>query len=143
MSVTHRADETDHASYSWQLIVKLEELAHFRRLAGCVMREWGQCRRVREMVLHGVTELLANVHQHADDPRCLLEIVWRGEAIHVTVFDGSSRLPVVEKPDWCSESGRGLWLLREMADGFGYGPAPGGKRVWIRVEVGDVAAGGI
>jgi serine/threonine-protein kinase RsbW len=86
-------------------------------------------------VLHGVTELLSNVHRHVpDDRRCVLELTMADAAVYVTVEDHCANAPAVSVPDWTSERGRGLWMLREMAEGFGYVPTAGGKRVWIRVR---------
>lgn len=130
------ADENAEArpfSYSWLLTARREELAHFRRLASLAMREWHQPARVTEVVLHGVTELLSNVARHVDDPRCTLTLDRDGSAVRVTVHDRSPALPKITLPEWSAEEGRGLWLLREMADGLGCVPTEEGKQVWVRV----------
>jgi anti-sigma regulatory factor (Ser/Thr protein kinase) len=119
---------------SWTLTVRKEDLARFRRLASAAMREWNQPPRVVEVVLHGVTELLSNVARHVPDPRCVLELTLDGDAVEVAVHDTSPVLPRITLPDWTAEEGRGLWLLREMADDLGYERTPGGKRVWVRVS---------
>ncbi|RKN10583.1 ATP-binding protein [Streptomyces radicis] len=124
---------TQRLSHSWALTARREDLAHFRRLASLAMREWGQPSSVAEVVLHGVTELLSNVARHVEDPRCTLELTLVGGGVLVTVHDRSPVLPVITLPDWTAEEGRGLWLLREMADDLGYAGAEGGKRVWVRV----------
>lgn len=88
-----------------------------------------------DTVLLAVTELLSNVHRHAENPRCSLEIAKKGPSIYVTVSDRSPTPPVVSRPDWIAETGRGLWLLRELADDFGCTPVAWGKQVWIRVDM--------
>ncbi|UGY91155.1 ATP-binding protein [Streptomyces gobiensis] len=140
MAVADRVDGGEQLAYAWQLMVKLGDLAHYRRLAKAAMREWGQPSEVTETVLHGVTELLSNVARHTDDPLCILEITKSGPSIYVTVYDRSPDMPIVTLPEWSAESGRGLWLLREIAADFGYAPDPGGKRVWVRVDTGAVRA---
>ncbi|TDC20821.1 ATP-binding protein [Streptomyces sp. 8K308] len=134
MTLTSPDAEIQRLSYSWLLTARREDLAHFRRLASLAMREWGQPQRVTEVVLHGVTELLSNVARHVGDPRCTLELSLLGNAVQVSVSDRSTELPKITLPDWTAEEGRGLWLLREMADGLGYALTEDGKQVWVRVS---------
>ncbi|MDT0444526.1 ATP-binding protein [Streptomyces johnsoniae] len=136
MTLTGQDADTDHRCRSWLLTARREDLAHFRRLASLAMREWGQPQEVAELVLHGVTELLSNVARHVEDPRCTLELALLGGTVQVTVHDRSSALPKITLPDWTAEEGRGLWLLREMADGLGYALTEEGKQVWVRVHAG-------
>lgn len=127
-------DAAQPLSYSWLLTARRSDLAHFRRLAKLAMREWQQEDAVTEVVLHGVTELLSNVARHVPDPRCRLELFLEDGAVRVTVLDSSPVLPRITLPDWTAEEGRGLWLLREMADSIGFEPTPEGKRVWVRIS---------
>ncbi|MFI9460609.1 ATP-binding protein [Streptomyces xiamenensis] len=127
-------DAAQPLSYSWLLTARRSDLAHFRRLAKLAMREWQQEDAVTEVVLHGVTELLSNVARHVPDPRCRLELFLEDGAVRVTVLDSSPTLPRITLPDWTAEEGRGLWLLREMADSIGFEPTPEGKRVWVRIS---------
>ncbi|GAA2060283.1 ATP-binding protein [Streptomyces carpaticus] len=133
MTLASRSTDAQPLSYSWLLTARRSDLAHFRRLAKLAMREWDQDDAVTEVVLHGVTELLANVARHVPDPRCRLELFLEEDAVRVTVTDSSAALPRITLPDWSAEEGRGLWLLREMADGIGFEPTADGKRVWVRV----------
>ncbi len=133
MTLTGRDAESQHLSHSWALTARREDLARFRRLVSSALREWGQPAQVIEVVLHGVTELLSNVARHVSDPQCVLELTLTGEAVEVAVRDRSPALPTITLPDWSAEEGRGLWLLREMADGLGFTPTNEGKRVWVRV----------
>ncbi|UCM91306.1 ATP-binding protein [Streptomyces marincola] len=137
MTLTSEDIDADQVSRSWPLTARREDLARFRRLASLAMREWGQPPHVTELVLHGVTELLSNVAHHVADPRCTLELSMAGEVVQVTVHDRSPVLPRITLPDWTAEEGRGLWLLREMADGLGFARTEEGKQVWVRVRAGD------
>ncbi|KAB8166301.1 ATP-binding protein [Streptomyces sp. 3MP-14] len=108
----------------------------WRRTAGQLLTEWGASTAAVELVRLGVTELVTNVSRHVDDPRCGLRISRAGDDVLVEVWDRSARPPVVgETPDWTAECGRGLWLLREMADDFGYMPRPFTLRVGCRGTV--------
>jgi serine/threonine-protein kinase RsbW len=133
MTLTSQDAGTQHLARRWLLTAKREDLAHFRRLASAAMRQWGQPPHVAEVVLHGVTELLSNVARHVDDPRCTLELALADGTVQVTVHDRSPVLPTITLPEWTAEAGRGLWLLREMADDLGYEPTVAGKRVWVQV----------
>ncbi|MDT0344338.1 ATP-binding protein [Streptomyces litchfieldiae] len=134
MTLTGQEARAQRLLFSWLLTARREDLAHFRRLAKLATREWAQPSDVTEVVLHGVTELLSNVARHVEDPRCTLELALIGRSVQVTVHDRSSALPKITLPGWTAEEGRGLWLLREMADDLGYALTESGKQVWVRVS---------
>ena len=124
---------------SWFLTVGPREIERWRSAIGSALGEWQASREAVELARLGVSELLANVAKHTVSRRCGLRVLRVGADVVVQVFDESRELPVLRTPDWCSEDGRGLWLLREMADGFGYMPMPFvagtscrlGKVVWF------------
>ncbi|MCU4745605.1 MULTISPECIES: ATP-binding protein [unclassified Streptomyces] len=123
------------------LVAEAEGVERWRREAAEVLRSWGASLEAVELVRLGVSELLSNVHRHVAVRRCYLRIVRIGSEVTVQVFDRSLNLPVVrEEPDDESESGRGLWMLREMASGFGCERTEqrNGKIVWFRCELGDL-----
>jgi serine/threonine-protein kinase RsbW len=107
-----------------------------------VLQGWGAPSEVVSTLKLGVSELLTNVHIHVGDPRWRLELglaVRRnGSRVRLVVQDGSPVLPTVCEPDWARDSGRGLWLLREMAEDFGCEAVAGGKRVWIGCDYGGI-----
>ncbi|SOD64282.1 hypothetical protein SAMN06297387_1166 [Streptomyces zhaozhouensis] len=123
----------------WSLTVSVREIEGWRRTVAGALAEWRVSREAVELARLGVSELLANVAKHTASRRCGLRVVRAEADLLVQVFDESRQLPVLRTPDWCSESGRGLWLLREMADGFGFMPTPFmagascrlGKVVWF------------
>lgn len=123
------------------LVAEAEGVERWRREAAEVLRSWGASLEAVELVRLGVSELLSNVHRHVAVRRCYLRIVRIGSEVTVQVFDRSPNLPVVlEDPDGESECGRGLWMLREMASGFGCERTEqrDGKIVWFRCELGDL-----
>ncbi|MEV8115161.1 ATP-binding protein [Streptomyces xiamenensis] len=91
---------------------------------------------VVDLVRLGVSELLSNVVKHVPDKNCSLAIYMLGDVLVVSVSDRSSVLPEVRgAPDWDAESGRGLWMLQEMAEAFGSHRMDGfffKKCVWFR-----------
>ncbi|TNM24556.1 ATP-binding protein [Streptomyces sedi] len=108
----------------WLLTVSPQEIERWRAAIADALADWRASREAVELARLGVSELLANVAKHTASRRCGLRVMRVGADVVVQVFDESKQLPVVRTPDWCSEDGRGLWLLREMADGFGYMPIP-------------------
>lgn len=71
--------------------------------------------------------------KHVDSKRCCLTVTANGTEAIVRVYDRSPALPVIDEPAWDAESGRGLWMLREMAPRFGYeaGRPRRGKCIWF------------
>ncbi|MDT0265798.1 ATP-binding protein [Streptomyces sp. DSM 44915] len=113
--------------HQWTLRVRPEDLETWRKAVSEVLGNWRVTRETAELTLQGVMELLVNVHRHVPDPRCRLRLSCGGAELRVAVSDRSARAPRVGlAPDWTAEHGRGLWLLREMADDFGYCSAASG-----------------
>ncbi|WP_432744498.1 ATP-binding protein [Streptomyces sp. JH002] len=122
--------------YGCSLIACAVEVERWRAVAGEVARGWGGSRDAVDLVRLGVSELLGNVAKHVENPRCYLRMTRIGVEVTVQVFDRSVRLPVLghRAPAWDAESGRGLWMLREMACAFGCERTVrcAGKIVWFR-----------
>lgn len=79
-----------------------------------------------------VSELVTNAVVHAGTP-CELRICPDGDGVRVEVRDDDPSLPVVgDHPDPMDTSGRGVALVRDLADEFGMRPvSSGGKAVWF------------
>jgi anti-anti-sigma regulatory factor/anti-sigma regulatory factor (Ser/Thr protein kinase) len=81
-------------------------------------------------------ELVTNavVHAHTE-LRLRLEL--RGDRLHIAVRDGSPRLlRLVAAPDVEAEGGRGLWLVEQLAVGWGVDRhRDGGKVVWCTLNL--------
>ncbi|MGW7295368.1 ATP-binding protein [Streptomyces xiamenensis] len=138
MTTTSVRATYDQHVYGQSLIVNATEIAHWRRAAAEVLLRWGAHDQAVELVRLGVSELLSNVAKHVDHPRCYLRITRIGKRVTVQVFDRSRRLPRVDaEPDWEAESGRGLWMLREMAAAFGTELTErcDGKIVWFSCDL--------
>lgn len=129
------ASEPD--AYAWALTARHHDLGHWRRTVAGALLGWGGSPAAVELARLGVSELVGNVWRHVDDPRCFLALMRSEAAAVVQVFDRSPHLPVVTEPRWDRESGRGLWLLREMAGGLGFEQTScgQGKWVWFRCDL--------
>lgn len=103
------------------------------------------CRRARELVGDAcarwnvpeaagpaslvLSELVGNVVRHAHTPM-QVTLTLRHPYLHVAVQDGSRARARAGRPDARDEGGRGLLLVRELAQRWGCVPAGEGKVVW-------------
>jgi anti-sigma regulatory factor (Ser/Thr protein kinase) len=89
-----------------------------------------------------VTELVANSVTHSasgrrDGGRITVEVTATHDRVYVTVTDegAAGPLPVIPaQGDGLAESGRGLWLVRELSSAWGWQDEPAGRTVWFAVE---------
>ncbi|RMI31629.1 ATP-binding protein [Streptomyces triticirhizae] len=134
MPVTIARIAEDDATYAWDLVACTSELEHWRAIAAGTVGRLGGDRDAVALTRLGVTELISNVIKHvAHDPRCRLVVTCESDKdVRISVCDRSLRVPKLTVPDWSSESGRGLWLLCEMAPAWGCTRLAEGKSVWFR-----------
>ncbi|WP_158674572.1 ATP-binding protein [Streptomyces hoynatensis] len=110
----------------------MREIPRWRQVVVSVLRCWEADADAMELAGFGVGELLSNVAKHVQGGECRLEVVRLGDRAVIQVRDLSPLTPEIVKPDWDSESGRGLWLLHEMADDLGWKRVhPQGKITWF------------
>jgi len=90
------------------------------------------------------SELVTNAVDHAralcatpDDPGlCHLTLEqFKPGSVVVSVMDSSSRRPKIKSPSKDDESGRGLQVVKELADRWGVRSTPTGKVVWAEVRL--------
>lgn len=82
-----------------------------------------------------VTELVANVVDHVQGEASLtLEAAFADGWLRISVADGSSIRPVVRELDREQPRGRGLQLVKAIADRWGSEDHHGGKRVWFELS---------
>ncbi len=80
------------------------------------------------------TELVTNVVLHARSP-IKVRLVTSGERLHVEVDDASSRVPVVQRPEPERSSGKGLFLVDQLASDWGVDTWADGKTVWFEIDL--------
>lgn len=82
-----------------------------------------------------VTELVANVVDHVQGEASLtLEVELADRWLRIAVADGSSIRPVVRELEHGQPRGRGLLLVKAIADRWGSEEYRGGKRVWFELR---------
>lgn len=119
-------------TYRQELTPDPKRLGPIRRTLAAYIRCWGWP-EVIDAVVMCATEMLSNVHHHVGgDCALLLEATPHG--VRITVSDTSSQLPKVRQPEWCSDSGRGMWLLSHTAHAWGAEATPIGKDVWVELR---------
>ncbi|MCZ2816792.1 ATP-binding protein [Modestobacter sp. VKM Ac-2984] len=106
-----------------------------RRLVRDVLHTWHapQDREDAELL---VTELVANVVDHAGGDVLTLELGLAGAWLRIGVVDGSAVMPVVRALSLTEERGRGMRLVAAIADRWGAEEHPDGKRVWFELSPG-------
>ncbi|MCX5213726.1 ATP-binding protein [Kitasatospora sp. NBC_00240] len=90
-------------------------------------------------------ELVANAVEHARGPSGrLVEVRYAVTAgrLRIEVHDAGNELPEVREPAPEEESGRGLWLVRELSAAWGCCPRAGGAGKCVWAVVGPVAPTG-
>ncbi|GAB3845724.1 STAS domain-containing protein [Dactylosporangium cerinum] len=103
-----------------------------RRLVDDACRRW-RITYLADIAGLVVTELVANSVLHAGTPMRLL-LSLREHHLHVSVRDGSSRLPRPMTADEDLESGRGLLIIEGLAAAWGSVAVAGGKVVWVTLQ---------
>jgi anti-sigma regulatory factor (Ser/Thr protein kinase) len=109
-----------------------------RRLVRDLLHSWA-APQDREDAQLLVTELVANVVDHASGDVLTLELELAGAWLRIAVVDGSAVRPVVRQLSTAQQRGRGMQLVASIADRWGVEDHDGGKRVWF--ELAPVADG--
>ena len=109
-------------------------IGQVRRIVSAQLRYWHLDPLIDRAAL-GVTELLTNVHRHAQtDKNCTVEIELQLDRLTVSVRDHDPRLPVMEDgPEIApmATCGRGLAMVAAVSESWGVRPHDDGKVVWF------------
>lgn len=136
-----RPRRTGHPGYNLTKPREPQTAEDARRLARVALAAWGLDTEAAtaELVL---SELVANAIRHAWGPSVRIAVDRPvTDRVRLAVVDRAPRrLPVLRAPGPDDTSGRGLLLIDECADRWGYdllgsGITPWGKRVWADLKV--------
>ncbi|MBH0246401.1 ATP-binding protein [Streptomyces bacillaris] len=107
-------------------------IGQVRRIISAQLRYWHLDPLIDQAAL-GVTELLTNVHRHAQpDKSCTVDIELLLDRLTVSVHDHDPRVPTVNEADSFATSGRGLALIAAVSESWGVRPSgAAGKVVWF------------
>ncbi|MFF5589197.1 ATP-binding protein [Streptomyces hygroscopicus] len=112
-------------------------IGQVRRIVSAQLRYWHLDPLIDPAAL-GVTELLTNVHRHAEpDKQCTVEIALLPDRLTVSVRDQDPRLPRLRACDPVSTHGRGLALVAAVSQSWGMHARDdgSGKVVWFTLAV--------
>lgn len=107
-------------------------IGQVRRIVSAQLRYWHLDPLIDQAAL-GVTELLTNVHRHAQpDKVCTVEIELLLDRLTVSVHDHDPRLPEVSDAEPFATCGRGLAMVAAVSESWGVRPhGDTGKVVWF------------
>ncbi|MFJ3903064.1 ATP-binding protein [Streptomyces sp. NPDC090025] len=114
-------------------------IGQVRRIVSAQLRQW-QLDALIDHAALGVTELLTNVHRHAQpDKRCVVEVELLLDRLTVSVRDNDPRVPGLREPgaeeDEFATSGRGLAIIEALSESWGVRPHGNtGKAVWFTLQ---------
>ncbi|WP_369031905.1 MULTISPECIES: ATP-binding protein [Streptomyces] len=107
-------------------------IGQVRRIVSAQLRYWHLDPLIDRASL-GVTELLTNVHRHAQpDKLCTVEIEVLLDRLTVSVHDHDPRIPELRDADPTATCGRGLAMVAAVSESWGVRPdGESGKVVWF------------
>lgn len=83
-----------------------------------------------------VSELVTNACKYAPGP-CLLDLVFDGDVVEITVWDTDSTLPVPRAAEPGRIGQHGLEIVIALCEGYDVRREPVGKRIKVRLAAGD------
>ena len=89
---------------------------------------------VVEVVTLLVSEMVTNAVLHAGT-EVTLRIGHEGKSVRVEVTDQSPAMPNLREVSSDSPTGRGMWLIQELADAWGQQARGNGKCVWFEMAL--------
>ncbi|MFW6694126.1 ATP-binding protein [Streptomyces sp. MAR4 CNX-425] len=117
-----------------------ESAAVARRLAeAVVVGHWGMSPRFAELAVLLVSELVGNAVRHTGARTFALRMSRRRRGIRIEVRDPSRALPCLMPVRDMDTSGRGLFLIDQVADRWGVDLLPRGKCTWVELRLPDPA----
>ncbi|MCX4728242.1 ATP-binding protein [Streptomyces sp. NPDC090052] len=107
-------------------------IGQVRRIVSAQLRYWHLDPLIDQAAL-GVTELLTNVHRHAQpDKLCTVEMDLLLDRLTVSVHDHDPRMPMVRDAEQFATCGRGLSMIAAVSECWGVRPhGATGKVVWF------------
>lgn len=107
-------------------------IGQVRRIVSAQLRYWHMDPLIDQAAL-GVTELLTNVHRHAEpDKMCTVAIELLLDRLTISVHDHDPTLPALRDAEALATNGRGLALIAAVSESWGVRPVgEAGKTVWF------------
>lgn len=138
---THAGTTSRSGTLTIDLAVTSQSLGIVRSIVGAHLALWGvsNLEEIRDRMVLAIDELLANVLDHAVDPRdatvknAKLLVLRIPGALVAVVTDADTTVPKdSSEPDESAEDGRGLLLVKSISDDFGVSVNKDGKDIWAK-----------
>jgi anti-sigma regulatory factor (Ser/Thr protein kinase) len=130
--------------HSVELAATPHEVGAARSHVARLLTAWAVPADVIEVAVLLTSELATNAvtHGRGDGGLFTVDVRSYGNCIGVEVSDSSAGTPVVHAQSDLSEHRRGLFLVTELADSWGYYFSSGDRRkyVWFHLHLGDPAS---
>jgi anti-sigma regulatory factor (Ser/Thr protein kinase) len=108
-------------------------LGPIRRFTVDALAGWG-LGRLTDDALIVVSELVTNVVEHARTT-ATVRLSSYADGVRIEVEDGSPHPPVVQYPGPDRADGHGLSIVEDLAAEWGWATRPGGKVVWVDLQL--------
>lgn len=105
-----------------------------RRNIDVVLQIWSMD-HLKGDVLLIATELSSNAIKHCAGKTFDMSIIRLDHGVRITVKDTCAQLPSMRTVADTDESGRGMWIINNLASDWGVMNLPDGKRVWADFQV--------
>lgn len=126
--------------YSIEFTASLEAVRAARQHVADVLAAWDISEDLIDTARLLTSELATNaiIHSDATNGTFALEVRSFGCCLSIEVHDSSPNAPVVRTVTDDAEHGRGLLLVAEVSDSWGYYFQGGYKHVWLHLHVASV-----
>jgi anti-sigma regulatory factor (Ser/Thr protein kinase) len=124
-------------AYSTELEATPKAVRVARSYVADILKAWAVQEVLIETTRLLTSELATNALIHGEAGLIALEVRSFGCCLGVNVRDRSPQAPVIRPVTGDAEHGRGLLLVAELADSWGYYFADGYKHVWFHLHLAD------
>ena len=124
--------ERGSATFRWPLHPTSVRLSRGAVQAMCAF--WRTTEVCQSAVL-AVSELVGNSVRAGCGESVLLRLSWTTRRLRVEVHDQAPGLPEPTEAEPLAESGRGLWIIAQLAVRWGTLKQPLGKMVWAEIAL--------
>ncbi|GAA4103694.1 ATP-binding protein [Nonomuraea soli] len=122
---------------SWPLPFQADSVKTARDVTRSTLSGWGLSELGDDAALV-VSELVTNAVRYTrGDPQITLLLMLADPHVLLAVTDPSDEAPLPKEPDFCSENGRGLYIVETYSQRWGWDSLTGGgKAVWALFRTG-------
>ena len=129
-----RGTVAEHGSVEFRYPLDPASVRVARRVVAGVCRFW-RAGDACDTATLAVSELVGNSVRAGAGEEVRLRLSWTPRRLRVEVCDESPDTPRLGQPDATAESGRGLWIVSQLAVRWGTQVQTHGKCVWAEIAL--------